>query len=519
MGGGDAGATTRPTLSLLEMLADRVPAMLGYWDRDCRCRYANQAYLRWFGRSPETLLGHHIKDLLGPLYEPNLPYIEGALSGVEQEFEREIPDPQGGPPRFSVANYVPDLVDGRVQGFFVLVTDVTFARRAEAAERKLERLAAERLDALSALAAGLSHELNNPLAANLANLDFLLAELDRGPLTTATARAPLLEARAASERVAAVAQGMRLLGRGRRDGAVLVNVDLALTDALELAAHAWRFRARLQSNLEARCLVLGDLAQLTQAFVHLLTNAALALPEGQPTTNLLRVTSRRVGDQVELTFEDNGPGISDELRPHVFEPFFTTRRAAGHVGLGLPICRAVVEAFGGTLALDSTPGKGCTVRVGFPVAGELAAPTAVAPVTPVAPGPVGPRPTRPTVFVIDDEAMVASSVRRMLKRDYAVEVMTDAEAAVSHLTTCPDYDVVLCDLMMPRVTGAELYLATVERHPQLRNRFVFMTGGTYTDSIREFLARTHVPVIDKPFDLERLRALLEACVTQKPPGG
>jgi CheY-like chemotaxis protein/anti-sigma regulatory factor (Ser/Thr protein kinase) len=307
---------------------------------------------------------------------------------------------------------------------------------------------------------------------------------------------------------------MRLLGRGRRDGAAQVDVDLALADAHELAAHSYRFRARLESSLEARCLVRGDLAQLTQAFTHLLTNAALALPDGQLETNLIRVTSRRDGARVELTFEDNGPGISEALRPHVFEPFFTTRRAAGHVGLGLPICLAVVEAFGGTLALDSTWGRGCTVRVRFPVAGELSAPAVVAAAPPDTHLTPAPRPARPTVLIIDDEAIIANSLRRMLKREYEVEVMTDSEAAVAHLETRAEYDVVLCDLMMPRLTGAEVYQTVVGRHPHLRSRFVFMTGGTYTDSIREFLARAHVPVLDKPFDLERLHALLEACVAK-----
>lgn len=115
---------------LAHRVADNVPAMLAYWDRDKCCRFANRAYEQWFGVKPASLIGKHIRELLGPLYPLNLPYIEEALRGNAQAFEREIPDPAGGPPRFSSAHYIPDVVDGAIRGFFVLVSDITAAKRA-----------------------------------------------------------------------------------------------------------------------------------------------------------------------------------------------------------------------------------------------------------------------------------------------------------------------------------------------------------------------------------------------------
>lgn len=123
---------------LLRTAVDNITAMLAYWDASQRCRMANQAYERWFGVSPETLIGKHMTELLGPLYALNVPYIEAALRGEPQEFEREIPDPRGGPSRHSVANYIPDVVDGVVRGFFVLVTDISRIKRAELALRESE---------------------------------------------------------------------------------------------------------------------------------------------------------------------------------------------------------------------------------------------------------------------------------------------------------------------------------------------------------------------------------------------
>ena len=119
------------TEELLRRLVDHMPAMLAYWDTDLRCHFANRAYETCFGVKPKDLIGRHISELLGPLYLLNRPYIEGALRGEEQFFEREIPDPRGGPSRYSQAHYVPDVFEGRVRGFFVLVSDITARVRAE----------------------------------------------------------------------------------------------------------------------------------------------------------------------------------------------------------------------------------------------------------------------------------------------------------------------------------------------------------------------------------------------------
>src|SRR5579883_3467203 len=123
---------------LIRYLVDKIPSMAAYWDARLRCRFANPAYVRWFGVTPEWLMGKHLSELLGPLYELNRPYIERALRGEAQEFEREIPDPKGGPARHSLAHYIPDTVEGVVRGFFVLVTDISGIKRAERALKESE---------------------------------------------------------------------------------------------------------------------------------------------------------------------------------------------------------------------------------------------------------------------------------------------------------------------------------------------------------------------------------------------
>jgi diguanylate cyclase (GGDEF)-like protein/PAS domain S-box-containing protein len=132
------------TADLLRRLVDNLPAMLAYWDAELRCRFANRAYETWFGVKPQDLVGRHVSELLGPLYEQNRPHIEGALRGEEQFFEREMPDPRGGPTRHSQAHYVPDVLEGRVRGFFVMVSDITAHKQIET-ELRLAKARAEEL--------------------------------------------------------------------------------------------------------------------------------------------------------------------------------------------------------------------------------------------------------------------------------------------------------------------------------------------------------------------------------------
>lgn len=136
---------TGPDRRIVGTIVNSVPSMLAYWDASLRCRFANAAYERWFGVKPAALIGTHIKDLLGPIYELNRPYIEGALRGEPQQFEREIPDPRGGPPRYSQANYIPDVDGTTVRGFSVIVSDISQRKRLEDELREATRVAEEAL--------------------------------------------------------------------------------------------------------------------------------------------------------------------------------------------------------------------------------------------------------------------------------------------------------------------------------------------------------------------------------------
>jgi PAS domain S-box-containing protein len=232
------GEEPLPQPAILRVVVDHLSAMVAYWDSEQRCRFANRAYEKWFGVDPRTMVGRTMRDFLGPLYPLNLPYIEGALRGEPQEFERVIPNPSGGAPRHSLAQYVPDIVDGTVRGFCVLVTDITRLKQAEKSLLEVERRlqASERLAALATLAARIAHEINNPLTAVVTHLDIATECLSRPAPNLVSVANDLSVARESALRVGSIVQSMKLLARGDTTQRELVDVNDTRERRLEIVA-------------------------------------------------------------------------------------------------------------------------------------------------------------------------------------------------------------------------------------------------------------------------------------------
>jgi PAS domain S-box-containing protein len=493
----------------LRALVDQLSAMLAYWDASQRCRFANRAYEQWFGRDPETMVGGTLAELLGPLYDLNQPYVDAVLQGRSQEFEQLIPDPSGGPARHSLGQYVPDLHDGKVRGFFALVTDVSSLKRAQASlldlERKLQ--ATERLTALGTLAAGIAHEINNPLTCVTLNLQLALEQLEREQLDRALLLADLKEAKLGADRIASIVQSMRLLARGSPASSSDVDVNGALEKSVTLVSSSLRYRAQLERQYAEVRGVNGDASQLAQVFVNLLTNAAQAVRGREGGTICLR--TRGTDATITIEVEDNGCGISEEIQPRVFDPFFTTRAAGEGMGLGLSVSAAIVKGLAGELTFSSRVDHGSVFRVVLPASQHAKLSQPAPHLTGELPR-IGMQPAR-RVLIIDDEQPVAEVLRRILSTEAEVVVRSDALAALE-LIVAEGYrfSLILCDLMMPTMTGNELFLEATARDPTLKERFVFMTGGAFTTEGRRFLATVERPVLRKPFDVARVRQLVRA---------
>jgi PAS domain S-box-containing protein len=502
-----------PQPAELRVVVDHLSAMVAYWDAEQRCRFANRAYEKWFGVDPETMVGQTMSEFLGPLYSLNLPYIEGVLRGEPQQFERVIPDPSGGPPRHSLAEYVPDIVSGKVRGFCVLVTDITRLKQAEKELLEVERRlqASERLAALATLAAGIAHEISNPLAAVLAHIDVALETLAPSAPDAAPLVVDLTVARENALRVRSIVQSMKLLARGDTNQRETVDVNATLDMSFNVVASSIRHRARMVLELEPKLYVEGNAAQLAQVFVNLLTNAEQALPPETGEKNEIRVTTRRDGERVVILVADNGAGIPKDQQQHIFEPFFTTKAVGVGMGLGLTLSTAIVKGFNGNLSVESEPGRGSVFRIELPSASAPGgAPAMPSPSALRSRAPSRPAAGRPRVLVIDDEPALTKTLQRILLRDCDVVVTNHGREAIALLIEPeePAFDVILCDLMMPEPGGEAIYAQVTRARPALAGRFVFMTGGTFTAQGRHFLATVAAPVLEKPFDLQRLRAVV-----------
>jgi signal transduction histidine kinase/CheY-like chemotaxis protein len=377
------------------------------------------------------------------------------------------------------------------------------SRTREVIEARESLVRAERLTALGRLSASVGHEINNPLSYVVGNLEYALSTLDSREVPGQVLDA-LNDARGGAERIGRIVRELRVFGRGapvpERE---LTNPCEALESALKLTGNELRCRARLARVLEAVPPVLADPTQLTQVFVNVLLNAAQAIPEARTAgSTVITVRSRKTSDgMVAIEVVDPGRGISESDQRRLFEPFFTTKPQDQGTGLGLFVSLGIISSFGGKIEIDSTLGEGTTVRILLPPAPSDAQVkrTSSRP-------PVTERERR--LLVVDDDVLVARSIVRLLS-GHRVEVATSGREALARLLDASSrFDLVFCDLMMPDMTGMDLF-ETIERsRPTLARRFVFISGGGVTDGCRKFIENHPTRVVSKPIDRRALDRVL-----------
>ena len=398
------------------------------------------------------------------------------------------------------------LERGDEHGTEVVTTfnDITALRLA--ADRLTQQ---ERLVTIGTLVAGVGHEINNPLAFLLGNLDLALEEIAAlaGPSPSARLlelRDVVSEARVGADRIRRIVRGLRALSR---EDVALQAVDLepVIDSSISMAQHELRRTTRVETNLADVPPVLADESRLTQVLVNLLMNAAQALPASTQPTNLVEIRGSRHGvSQVRLSVIDNGPGIPPEFMGRIFDPFFTTKPIGEGTGLGLAVSRTIVHALGGTLTVESEAGAGASFHIDLPMALD----SSEASDSPPAVTTTGPM----RVLIVDDDVSVLTTLRRVLAREYDVTAESDPAAALILLRAGEEFDVIFCDLMMPHVTGRELHETMFAERPELAPRFVFVTGGATTAAARIFLSQQSNEVIEKPFRLADVLAVARRVV-------
>jgi len=487
--------------TVLEMLPDPVAIRID----ECFA-YVNPAWLRLLGYSHAGDLVS--KSFASSVHVDDIPLSERLMSATADEkesFELRLVAKDGS----AIPLDFPPSLALHYQGKPARLV-VAHDRRAE--RRVAAALAArERLATVGTLAAGVGHELNNPLQNVTMNLELLREELERMALSSPSPRARELvqmtnEALLGTERLRKIVLGLHTFSRGEREEKSFLDVRTVLGLSLDLTQNELRHRLRVERDLRPVPTVLADDSKLAQVFINLLVNAAQAMPDRPEESNVVRVTAGtddRGHAVVEIS--DNGIGMTADVRRHIFEPFFTTKPVGQGTGLGLAISYNIVTSLGGQLDCESEPGVGTTFRISLPPASETPTHSVL---RQSAPKP----PVRSKILLIEDEAVVARLLQRVLSREHDVDIAEDGARALELLTGDGDYAVILCDVMMPRLNGMELFERVLHVKPWLAPRFVFTTGGATRADVEAFLDSVPNEKLYKPFSLPDVRLLVSKMV-------
>jgi PAS domain S-box-containing protein len=498
-------------------------AICVYPPDDRRIVYANPALASLLAYdAPEEMLSMPVDLLIHPDDRPilerrwaRLAHARGALPPQEYRMLRR----DGGIVHTEVVSMIIEY-DGKPH-VIAFGRDLTERKQMQA-----RLLLADRMVSVGTLAAGVAHEINNPLAYVMTNLEMVgarrlppivarLRELDSPgapELADEVVRAIAMidVAREGSERMRDIVRDLRTFTRAAdEEKRASVDVRRVLDASINLAWNEIRHRARLVKEYDDVPPIVANEARLGQVFLNLLVNAAQALQVGGASENVIRVaTSTDRAGHVIVEVGDTGPGIPEEILDRIFDPFFTTKPVGVGTGLGLWICQGIVTSLGGHISAESPPGAGATFRVALPSATTMQAEQATAkPDVVPAPAPA----KRLRLLVVDDEIAIGRTLAIALSDAFEVTTATSGREALALLERGDrQFDVVLCDLMMPDVTGMDVYERVVVHAPALARRFVFVTGGAFTDRARAFVERVQMPVIEKPFDLATLPDLLRA---------
>lgn len=492
-----AKAERRQMQARLTLAVEHAPIVIWSTDRDGRVTLSHGSGLASLGVNSGDLVGQNLFDLYRD--HPAIPaYLRRALSGESFWYTVQVGDAV-------YDTWVTPLTEaGQVSGIVGVSNDVTRLRKLQA-----NVIQNDRVIALGTLAASVAHEINNPLTYMLGHLDLLWDQLGRLRHTpqeaggaslhdrVATMRESLDLVRAGTQRIASITQELRTFSRPSSETSG-VQVKAAVTSVLKLVGKELESRAHVELDLADTPPVRADIARLVQVVLNLVINAMQALRADTARANRIWISTASRGDHVVVEVADNGPGVPAEERERVFEPFLTTKDVGEGSGLGLFVCRNIVNGWGGTVSVDERPGGGARFRVVLPAAptGEVQAPAEPeAAKSAASPGR--------RLLIIDDEPAVASVLGSQLARaGYDVTLESDAERALARLLSAPDgIDLVYCDLMMKGMSGMDLAEALAARAPHTLHRVVFMTGGAFTPRARDFRSAYAGQCVDKPFDI------------------
>ncbi len=484
------------------LLFENAPVGILHFDARGVVTAINDALAQMLGSPRPTLLGINMLTLQGEAGRTRIAQLcAEALRGRRAHYEGPYTSMTAGKAIEVSATIAPiHGPSGEVDGGVIIAADVSERQRMEA---RLAR--ADRMASIGTLAAGVAHEINNPLVYVTLGLELIERELSRMEKAATLddwvrVRAICKDAVAGAERVRTIVRDLRIFSRPAEEKVAPTDVEKVLESSISMALSHIRPRARLEREYGKLQPVLADESRLGQVFLNLLVNAAQAIPEGAPEKHRI-VLRTREGEQGEaiIEVEDSGVGIEKWKLERIFEPFWTDKPVGVGTGLGLSIVHGIVAGMGGEITVRSEAGRGSTFRVSLPVRPARAEP-------PEERVPAAESRTRPRMLLIDDEPNLGVTLTTGLREHADVVSVRSGREGIKLLLEDGEFDLILCDLMMPDLTGMDVFEQVTQKRPGLRGRFVFTTGGAVTERARKFIEGAQR--LDKPFRLEQVEALL-----------
>lgn len=359
----------------------------------------------------------------------------------------------------------------------------------------------EKLSGIGEFVAGVAHELNNPLTSVM-GFSELLSKADNDPQH----KRFLEMINKSAQRCHKIVQSLLSFARHRAPERKLSSINELVESAVEFLQYQLRTsNIEVVTRLDAHVSkAMVDPHQIQQVFLNIINNARQAI-EGHQPKGLIQIATETCGQVVRITFQDNGPGISEKNLSKVFDPFFTTKDVGKGTGLGLSLCYGIIKEHGGAISVRSKPGEGATFVIELPLAtaAEGAVEKKENPLIPAVSSTEG---LGKRVLVIDDEEAILQMVRETLSENgYEVDVARDGEAALSRLGQAA-YDLALCDWKMPGLNGQQIYERIRASNPALSERMIFITGDVINDKTEKFLRESRRVCLSKPFSLVEFRA-------------
>ncbi len=476
-------------------------------DAQRRVYFLNSAALDVLDVQESDALAHSVEDVLGVGAEHEIVVrVTEALEGRATPRKPLTVKLGESTLRVTVAGL--ESQDGKPTAI-VIARDISDLRAAEEARLALDAQLhqADKMVSLGQLVAGVSHEINNPLAALLPNLRLLeeqFGRLQRRPPTDEEikdTRQAFEDSLDGAIRIRAIVAEMRTFAHPEQSRGEKVHVEELLEAPLALVANEARYKARIEKVFAETPEIVVDRMPLCQAFLNILLNATQAIDGNDPTESWIRVETKGDADGVTVEISNSGPRIPKEALGKLFEPFFTTKPVGEGMGLGLSLALDTVKRHGGVIVARSDDDQPTTFRIWLPTN------TGVAPARRLGGHRSMPVPAA-RVLVVDDDRLVRNALKRILDRYHEVVVASSGERA-RELLAESKFDVVLCDLIMPGMTGMRLYADVCARTPELAERFVFLTGGTNSVEAREFLRGVPNPRAYKPLDADEVLTLVQ----------